>query len=70
MSSLARQIPERIVTPYTYQAELALGVVLHRAIEYLTAHGTDRWLKGGLRRLAEEAQDDIRRRIEFGNIQP
>ena len=35
---LAPEIPERVVTPYTYQAELALAVVLHRAMEYLGTH--------------------------------
>ena len=67
---LASRIPERLVTPYTYQAELALGVVLHRAMEYLAAHGQPDKLKDACAAWLAEAQADIHQRIEFGNIQP
>jgi hypothetical protein len=68
--SLAPRIPERLMTPYTYQAELALGVVLHRAMEYLAAGGNVDGLRGPCAVWLAEAQDDIRRRIDFGNIEP
>jgi arabinosaccharide transport system substrate-binding protein len=63
---LAAQIPERFVTPYTYEAELALTAVVERAEDYVAEHqGTD-----GLEPLCAqwlaEAQDDLQRRIEFG----
>ena len=57
------------MTPYTYQAELALAVVLHRAMEYLGAHGPD-GLNDACAAWLTEAQDDIRRRINFGNTEP
>jgi ABC-type glycerol-3-phosphate transport system substrate-binding protein len=66
---LAPEIPERVVTPFTYQAELALAVVLHRAMEYLGAHGPD-GLSDACAAWLAEAQDDIRRRIDFGNTEP
>jgi len=68
--SLASRIPERVVTPYTLQAELALAVVLHRAVEYLAAHGSADGLNNICAVWLAEAQDDIHRRIDFGNIQP
>jgi ABC-type glycerol-3-phosphate transport system substrate-binding protein len=67
---LAPQIPERVVTPYTYQAELALAVVLHRAKEYLGAHDSGDGLKEKCAGWLAEAQEDIRRRIDFGNTEP
>jgi ABC-type glycerol-3-phosphate transport system substrate-binding protein len=67
---LAPEIPQRVVTPYTYQAELALAVVLHRAIDYLGAHGRADGLNEACAVWLAEAQADIRRRIDFGDIQP
>lgn len=63
---LAGQIPERFVSPYTYEAELALTAVLQRAEDYIAGHqGTD-----GLEPLCAhwlaEAQDDLQQRIDFG----
>jgi len=66
---LAPQIPARVVTPYTYQAELALAVVVHRAVEYLGTHGSD-GLNDACAVWLAEAQNDIHRRIEFGNTEP
>lgn len=68
--ALARQIPERIVTPYTYQAELALGVVIHRAMEFVSAHDGSDGLKAACAAWLGEAQSDIGRRIEFGKMMP
>ena len=58
-----------MVTPYTYQAELALAVVVHRAVEYLGTHGSD-GLNDACAVWLAEAQNDIHRRIEFGNTEP
>jgi arabinosaccharide transport system substrate-binding protein len=66
---LAHQIPQRIVTPYTYQAELALAVVLRRAVDYLATRGAD-GLQESCRAWLSEAQDDIQCRMDFGNTQP
>jgi hypothetical protein len=75
--TLAGQIPERFVTPYSYQAELALAAVMHRAEQYVAADrraessasamdGLDRACAGWL----AEAQEDVQRRIDFGNFEP
>lgn len=68
--SLAPEIPERIVTPYSYQAELALAVVLRRAVEYVGARGDAVGLNDACAGWLAEAQDDIQRRIEFGKFEP
>jgi ABC-type glycerol-3-phosphate transport system substrate-binding protein len=66
--TLAHQIPERVMTPYTYQAELALMAVLHREIDLLSHAPPDdgtacmKWLG--------EAQNDIQQRIDFGKFEP
>lgn len=66
--SLAPQIPERFVTPFTFEAELALGEVVHRAAEYESLHG-DAGLKDACAAWLAEAQQAIQRRIDFGNLQ-
>ncbi|HEX4054961.1 MAG TPA: extracellular solute-binding protein [Tepidisphaeraceae bacterium] len=68
--NLAEQIPERFVTPYTYQAELALVAVLHRAEEYIADHGTAEGLTQPCAAWLAEAQDDMQRRIDFGKFEP
>jgi arabinosaccharide transport system substrate-binding protein len=67
---LAGEIPERFVTPYTFQAELVLLAVLHRAEEYVGNHGGTDGLSQPLSAWLAEAQDDMQRRIDFGNIEP
>jgi arabinosaccharide transport system substrate-binding protein len=66
---LAPEIPERVVTPYTFQAELALAIVVRRAMDFQSAHGA-----AGLREACagwlEEAQEQIRQRMEFGSLDP
>lgn len=66
--SLAPQIPERDVTPYTAQAEFALALVLYQARNYVEKHGTtglteqcERWLS--------QAQQELQRRIDFGKFE-
>ena len=58
------------MTPYTYEAELALAVVLQRSVEYLTDYGYGPRLKSACAVWLREAQADIQRRIDFGNEQP
>jgi ABC-type glycerol-3-phosphate transport system substrate-binding protein len=69
MVTLAPQVPQRIVTPYTFAAQLALAEVMHRAVEYEAAHPDDSGLPNACARWLSEAQQDIQRRIEFGNLQ-
>ena len=51
-------------------AELALAAVMHRARQYVAADrrmdGLDRACAGWL----AEAQEDVQRRIDFGNFEP
>jgi ABC-type glycerol-3-phosphate transport system substrate-binding protein len=68
--SLAPQIPERFVTPYTFQAELALAAVLHRAEEFVDEHPSADGLKEACTQWLADAQDDIQSRIDFGNFKP
>ncbi len=67
---LAGEIPERIVTPYTFQAELVLVAVLHRAEEYVASHGGTDGLGGPCAAWLTEAQEDMQRRIDFGKFEP
>jgi hypothetical protein len=67
---LAPQIPERIVTPFTYQAELALAEVLHRGVEYIAAHGNGDGLRQACAGWLAQAQAEVRQRIEFGKFAP
>jgi len=67
--TLAAQIPQRVVTPFTYQAELALGVVLHRSVTFLRQQGPE-GLDDACAGWLADAQNDIGRRIEFGKIEP
>jgi ABC-type glycerol-3-phosphate transport system substrate-binding protein len=69
MVSLAPQVPERIATPFTFAAELALAEVMHRAIEFEAGHADDSGLPSACALWLHEAQQDIQRRIEFGNLQ-
>jgi len=57
------------VTPFTYQAELALGVVLHRSVTFLRQQGPE-GLDDACAGWLADAQNDIGRRIEFGKIEP
>jgi ABC-type glycerol-3-phosphate transport system substrate-binding protein len=67
--TLARQIPERFMTPYTYQAELALAAVEHWAIEYVAENRSADQLSATCRAWLAEAQNDIQRRIDFGKFE-
>jgi multiple sugar transport system substrate-binding protein len=67
---LAREIPERLMTPYTYQAELALAAVEHRAIELSAKNVSDDVLRASCAGWLSEAQTDIQRRIDFGKFEP
>jgi ABC-type glycerol-3-phosphate transport system substrate-binding protein len=66
--SLAPLIPERFVTPYTFEAELALAEVMHRAVEYERSHADDSGLKDACTAWLTEAQRDVQRRIDFGAL--
>ena len=67
--TLAREIPERVMTPYAYQAELALAAVEHWAIEYVGENHPAGGLSDACRAWLVEAQSDIQRRIDFGKFE-
>jgi ABC-type glycerol-3-phosphate transport system substrate-binding protein len=67
---LSREIPERLMTPYTYQAELALAAVEHRAIGLAATDVSDDELRSACTAWLSEAQRDIQRRIDFGKLEP
>jgi ABC-type glycerol-3-phosphate transport system substrate-binding protein len=66
-AKLAAQIPERFMTPYTYQAELALAEVLQRCADYVEGGGAIAALRPLCANWLREAQDELQRRIDFGN---
>jgi hypothetical protein len=68
--ALAGQIPERFVTPYTYEAELALAAAMHRAEQYVAADRRIDGLNQACAGWLAEAQEDVQRRIDFGNFEP
>jgi arabinosaccharide transport system substrate-binding protein len=65
----ARQIPQRDITPFTIDAQLALAEVLQRAENYVRSHGTD-GLTDACKSWLDDAQNQIQRRIDFGTIAP
>jgi arabinosaccharide transport system substrate-binding protein len=67
---LAGEIPERYVTPYTFQAELVLAAVVHRAEEYVASHGGTEGLRPVCAGWLAEAQDEMQGRIDFGKFEP
>jgi len=65
--ALARQLPQRYVTPFSVQAQYSLTLVLHRAIGYIEARGA-----AGLRDACAgwlgQAQRDLQQRIDFARF--
>jgi multiple sugar transport system substrate-binding protein/arabinosaccharide transport system substrate-binding protein len=67
---LAGEIPERYVTPYTFQAELVLAAVVERGEEYVASHGGTEGLRRACDGWLAEAQDEMHGRIDFGKFEP
>lgn len=66
--ALAKQLPERYVTPFTTVATQALTVVLNRAVLDVQA-GDDKMLPTRIQGWLREADDDLRKRIDFGKFE-
>jgi len=64
---LARQLPERYVTPFTALATQALTVVLNRAVTAVQS-GDDANLNRHLGGWLAEADAEVRKRIDFGRF--
>jgi arabinosaccharide transport system substrate-binding protein len=65
--NLARELPERYVTPFTTLATQALTIVLDRAITAV-ASGDDADLTAQINGWLKEADGEVRKRIEFGRF--
>jgi ABC-type glycerol-3-phosphate transport system substrate-binding protein len=64
---LARQIPDRYVTPATPIASAILSVALHRACNYVKSNGTD-GLEAACQEWLKEGAQDLQRRIDHGRF--
>jgi ABC-type glycerol-3-phosphate transport system substrate-binding protein len=67
--NLAGQIPQRDITPWSVEAQLALAEVLHRAEEHVGAHGNVA-LDAPIAIWLADAQREFQERIDFGKISP
>lgn len=67
--SLARELPERYVTPFTTIATQSLTVVLNSAITAVQS-GDDKNLRSRIQGWLREADADLKKRIEFGKFDP
>jgi hypothetical protein len=66
-SRLARQLPRRVVTPFTAMASSALSLVLYRATAALDA-ADDATLSTDVQRWLDKAAADLQSRIAFANL--
>jgi len=66
---LARQVPQRILTPYTVDAQIGLSIILGKAENYIRQHGTDGLIAHCTSWLVE-TQDVLQQSIDFGKIAP
>jgi ABC-type glycerol-3-phosphate transport system substrate-binding protein len=65
---LARQVPERYVTPFTTIAQSQLTVVLAKAMDAIDAGQDEDELESLCRAWLHEAAKDLERRVEFGRF--
>jgi arabinosaccharide transport system substrate-binding protein len=66
--TLAPQIPRRVVTTYSFTAELTMTEVLRRCVEYVQLHGSAKELRPRCQGWLAEAQEDLAARIQFGEL--
>jgi ABC-type glycerol-3-phosphate transport system substrate-binding protein len=66
---LAAQVPVRIVTPYTAEAQIGLSFVMSKAEDYVRRHGTQ-GLRDQCTVWLTEAQDVLQGSIDFGKVAP
>jgi arabinosaccharide transport system substrate-binding protein len=67
--ALAPQVPQRDVTPYTVDAQVALSMILGKAEDYLRDHGPDGLIAHCAGWLAQ-TQDALQQRIDFEKLAP
>ena len=68
-ADLAMEIPERYVSPLTVAAQVAVGLVLGRAVDYVRERGPD-GLEAACQTWLNEADRELRRRLEHGRWEP
>jgi hypothetical protein len=68
-AELATEIPDRYVSPLTVAAQVAVGLVLGRAVDYVRQHGPE-GLEAACQRWLNEADDELHRRLEHGRWEP
>jgi arabinosaccharide transport system substrate-binding protein len=64
---LARQVPDRYVTPVSNIVNVQLSLILNRAVAHVRQHG-HAGLEERCRQWLMQAEEDLRRRIEHGNV--
>ncbi|HEY1683773.1 MAG TPA: extracellular solute-binding protein [Tepidisphaeraceae bacterium] len=64
---LARQLPERYVTPYSLIAEQQISSVMTQAIEHMRDYGSD-GLEPQCQQWLTAAATDLQRRVDFGKF--
>ena len=68
-AELALEIPERYVSPLTVAAQVAVGLVLGRAVDYVRERGPA-GLEAACQKWCDEADRELRRRMQHGRWQP
>ena len=68
-AELATEIPDRYVSPLTVAAQVAVGLVLGRAVDYVRSRGPA-GLEAACQNWLNEADQDLRRRLRHGRWEP
>jgi ABC-type glycerol-3-phosphate transport system substrate-binding protein len=68
-AELATEIPERYVSPLTVAAQVAVGLVLGRAVDHVRERGP-RGLEAACQNWLNEADRELRRRLQHGRWEP
>ena len=68
-AELAMEIPERYVSPLTVAAQVAVGLVLGRAVDRVRERGPA-GLEAACQKWCDEAERELRRRLQHGRWEP
>lgn len=69
-AALARELPPRVVTPYTAMASSAVSLVLYRAEAAVESGADEAQLLAHVRHWLADAHADLQSRIGFANLDP
>lgn len=67
-ATLATEIPERYVSPLTVAGQIAVGIVLGRAVDHLRLHGTTQGLESKCTQWLLQADAELRDRRAHGRL--